>query len=119
MGGERETVLEKAPAVEGPSTSGSVRGIGGTIRIHQSGGEIHFHDDAAKIKAAVPVADWWKAWESLKNKEATWDFIDSKNESLLRVRTTISPPNFDSEITLVKALCGTNFRELNNFTKRK
>ncbi len=44
MGGERETNVKSTPSAKSGSTEV------GSIRIHESGGEVHFHDDKRKLK---------------------------------------------------------------------
>lgn len=122
MGGERETTLEKKGGEDrGESTTGFVAGSAGRIRLHQNLGEVHFHDDTAQLKAAVPVAEWWKAWEKLKSQSSRWEWVDTVHNTYLVIETQVTgePSGIEASITLSKAVFGTNFRELNNFTKRK
>lgn len=128
MGGERETFLEsesKAPEVHG-SVSGKE---GSRVRIHQNNGEVHLHDDTNKIKCAIPVAEWWKAWEKLRTQPGTWTWIDSNNNSCVIIETVVDfnagpvtnvpAVRVDEIITLLPADISPNYRELNNFTKKR
>ncbi len=64
MGGQRETLLETKPRAK---TSGTIDiATVGKIRVHESGGEVHFHDDDNKLKVAVPAADFWQKWRLLQ-----------------------------------------------------
>lgn len=70
MGGARETTV-------------------GGLRIHESGGCVHFHDDKAGRKVEVPVATWAKAWETLKNKAPDkWEYDNALQNTVLRVSTS-------------------------------
>lgn len=57
---------------------------GQKIRMHESGGQIHFHDDAAGLKAGVPVGEMWGAWQRLLHLGA-WTYLDSEHGTLLAV----------------------------------
>lgn len=126
MGGERETFLEKKDTA---TTSGSVASASGSrVRIHQNVGEVHFHDDASQLKCAVPVAEWWKAWEKLRVQPGKWEWIDSTNGTHLMAETVIKSGldahgkatiNVDTLISISQVVVGTNYRELSNFTKKK
>lgn len=54
------------------------------LRMHENNGEIHFHDDAGGVKAAVPVADMWAAWTKLQHG-GYWQFVDENNHSILAI----------------------------------
>ena len=58
MGGEREVEIAKND-IKSKETSF------GNFRAHLNNGEIHFHDDTNKLKAAIPVAKAWKIWDKL------------------------------------------------------
>ena len=66
MGGEREKVLDMS------KSSGSVGIEVGTsknpIRMHENQGEVHFHDDKASRKVAVPCEQFWKDWQSFQHR---------------------------------------------------
>lgn len=88
MGGKHQTTVQKKPKgiTVQPQKHSKPRPRGKQeIRIHESGGDIHFHDDAAGLKAAVPVAQWWKAWAGLKSGDGDWTFVDTANSTLLAV----------------------------------
>lgn len=82
MGGEREDVIE------GGADGAPIQ----NIRIHESGGQVHFHVDKSKppLKVAVPVATWWEAWQRLKSPQDYTEFryIDHDNKSVLTVATS-------------------------------
>lgn len=59
----------------------------GNLRIHENSGEVHFHDDENKIKAAVPVAIMYDAWTKLKDGRKTkFKHTDVVNNTILRIR---------------------------------
>jgi len=131
MGGERETFLESAEKAkskiddggdaQNPPTEsmGSLRGTNNPLRIHESGGEVHFHDDTAKLKAAVPVSAWFKAWDKLSSQPQSWQFVDQKNQTVLTIDTKLDNGSLDADVTLAKLAVGTNFSALNKFTTKK
>lgn len=128
MGGERETFLEsaeeraeKAKSKAGSATEsmGSLRGTNNPLRIHESGGEVHFHDDTAKLKAAVPCAAWFKAWDKLSSQPQSWQFVDQKNKTVLTIDTKLDNGSLEADVTLSHLTVGTNFSALAKFTTRK
>jgi len=116
MGGERETKVPKSQSQSTPTSLGD-------IRIHESGGEVHFHDDKSKLKVAVPVAEWWKEWQRLKTPSVSqqWDYIDSINSTLLSIVSEIdrdkSPPEISLKILIEKVKVADNFKKIQEFTK--
>jgi hypothetical protein len=65
MGGEREKVLD----VSKPSSTGiSIGTSKNPIRMHENQGEVHFHDDKAKLKVAVPCEQFWKDWQAFQRR---------------------------------------------------
>jgi hypothetical protein len=58
MGGVNEKVIESKLRDQ---TNVSV----GSIRIHQSGNDVHFHDDQTGLKVSVPVSTFWSAWRQI------------------------------------------------------
>jgi len=96
VGGENESVLKtdagkasaesvlKAdqPAPSVLSAYGQVLRQTAEIRQHVSNGEVHFHDDQRKLKAAIPVADWFGVRRQLRtNQPFTW--IDAKFNTIV------------------------------------
>lgn len=87
MGGLREDVIE-TKSTTGTETETGDDTTDQKIRIHESGGEVHFHHDLTKMKVAVPVAEWHKAWATLK-QGGTFRFCDFKSMCYVKVRTAI------------------------------
>ncbi len=121
MGGERETHVEKT---EIPDKSGSVRqNSGSRLRIHENAGQVHFHDDENKLKVAVPVATWWRAWQELQ-QPGRWDYIDVDNMACLTVQTKLYQQDdilsVECELMVTRVgVIGTNYTELAKFTKKR
>lgn len=115
MGGERQDYVSKT------ETQGSVTGMAGKLRFHESAGQVHFHDDALGLKAAIPVAEWWKAWEKLKVGPFHWVWSDAAHDTILTVETILTgePPGIEANLSLARGIFGSNFKALNAFTKRK
>lgn len=93
------------------------------IRFHQSGGEIHFHVDDApdgKLKVALPVAEWWSAWEQVKNlRTERYRYVDHKNGCMLEVECGLDAQGkFEVKPTLSRIASGTGstFDKLEDFT---
>ncbi len=117
MGGERETKVPKSQSQSTPTSLGD-------IRIHESGGEVHFHDDKSKLKVAVPVAEWWKEWQKLKAATpiaAQWVYVDSVNSTLLSIISLVdidkAPPEVRLSIDIQKIQVADNFKKIQEFTK--
>lgn len=55
------------------------------VRMHESGGEYHFHDDDNKLKVAVPVAHWQAALRSLGQQAGVRYFYDHASSTVLIV----------------------------------
>lgn len=113
MGGERETVVEqKATSDAGVITAGS-------IRIHESGGEVHFHDDAAGRKVAVPVAVWFERYEALLSGAVdSVRCIDPVNDTVLSVSFHVRRKKrlADLRIEIDDVSMSQTFRALHKFT---
>jgi hypothetical protein len=88
MGGERETTAPQRVEKEtGPEIIGSVR-------YHESKSQIHFHDDDNKLKVAIPVAAWYKAWNNLLSSLPNeWHYADVDNGTALHVTLTLKKAN--------------------------
>lgn len=128
MGGERETFLEKNKDSEEETSIAQEKGR--SIRLHQSGGYIHFHDDAKKkLKCAVPVAVWWKAWERLRGatpgEPQEFSFVDAAEKTILIVvvkcllDTSVGKYEYglQTEISVYPCEPDKNYTELAKFTQ--
>lgn len=129
MGGERETTLDegKSPVSRTGEETTIVQEGGRTIRTHESGGQVHFHDDARKLKVAVPSVKWWKAWDVLEavlpDDPKRFSFIDTKEQTLLLIGVVCEPiqanDGFEVKTSIEVFPCKTdkNFSGLANFTR--
>lgn len=97
----------------------------GTVRYHLSGSEVHFHDDGGKKKVAIPVADWFAAFQDLT--EGTKDevsFIDKKEMTCLTIKTAIvpatdtEPAKLDVVLNIGDIQVTDDFAALKNFTTK-
>lgn len=123
MGGQRETTVpQKTKSKAGPSQTV------GSVRIHEENGEVHFHDDANKLKVAMPVADWSIAWDKLsQGAKRKLKFYDVERKTLLRIRVkALSEKATDGAkkrkvlcafITIEPFECSNEFAALQKFTK--
>lgn len=114
MGGAREQTVE-SPAAKG----GKIK----SIRFHENDGEIHFHDDKAKpkIKVAVPVADFWSAWEKFKGNplHEPIQLFDLKNGTSVTINGVYTDDGVDASIALDKIKFGKTFSALDGFVQGK
>lgn len=96
MGGEREQVVQDKPGKRTPTEIQSQRGAQ-KIRIHESGGQVHFHDDKGNLKVAIATAKYWSKWEEIREgKLSLWTFQDPQNKSELKIQR----PSPDADITI-------------------
>lgn len=100
MGGERETLVPQKTR----KTDGSSHEIG-QIRIHESNGEVHFHDDTNKLKVAVPSATWFSAFEkALENMDShEWSYVDPKQKAVLTMKCRIRSANPKKDRPIARA----------------
>jgi hypothetical protein len=70
------------------------------LRIHENNGEIHFHADALHMKVAVPVAEWWKAWQRLWNPfdRERWVWVDKTHNTRVKVETVVVPQDDGTDL---------------------
>ena len=82
--------------------------------------QLHFHDDSAGIKVAVPVADWYSAWQKLSTLRTTeWQYLDIENNTLLTVKTGKDRHNrIEARIDIEKTELGTVFSKLSEYTRK-
>ena len=107
---------------ERPSPSDFARIIEGNqkLRFHLSddgSGNIHFHDDAVKLRAAVPAAIFWSAWDQLKNlKRDEWSYVDLEQGTFLRIQAGFdNKSQINVNVALTKVILGSTFKALEEF----
>lgn len=101
MGGERETVSPQVVSKKGKSQ------VVGHVRYHEKGGEVHFHDDAAGLKVAVPVDLWMKTFQEMAGSvPAKRELGDPSRGTILHVAMKLRPkrPKFGITPKLVTTL---------------
>jgi hypothetical protein len=128
MGGKRETNVgskkkDKKTSKPGvtvgpkPRAAKTIEEMEQSVRVHENAGEVHFHVDDEKIKAAVPSADWYKAWEHLSAFPGEeWCYVDQKEGTILKVQSAITDGTVDIILSVKKIALGDTFRELEKFT---
>jgi len=112
MGGERETTIRQ----QKPGTSGQIS----NIRFHENRteGTIHFHDDAAGLKVAVPAKTWFRAWEQLTvDAFDTWRYFDVKNSTVLHVSLSQKGNEVDCTLHIESVKLSDSFASLEKFTR--
>ena len=109
MGGERET---EAPASVSrrPKNATEI----GSVRIHESGGKVHFHADAQGLKVSCPVAKWFSAWDQISQIPGEWTFVD--DNTAVGVVTKIENGILDAAISVYAITVGDTFDKLQKFT---
>lgn len=116
MGGQNEFTIQpkKVPGHEV---------VAGALRVHENKGQVHFHDDKANLKAAVPVDRWYAAWDKLRTEPGTWRFYDTEFGSVLSVQTSVTkgkfgtkPPKIEVFMSLEKANATPEYAALDTFT---
>jgi len=119
MGGANETVAEQKAATPSGKTE-----VIGKVRFHESGGEIHFHDDANQLKVAVPVATWFQAWQRLEAGQIDrWYYPDLERKTVLDVRIILTsaadgPAKLDVAMSVRKVELSDTFTKLQQFSTK-
>lgn len=114
MGGKLEDEVETVRKPRGKSGSEAI----GKIRFHESAGEVHFHDDAEKLKVAVPVHVWSDLWARLSSggPDAGIAYLDAKNCAWLEVELVKKDGKVDAVLLIEKVSFGDAFAKLQKFT---
>ena len=120
MGGARETTVQ-TPAKATKTASIDLISGAQKVRIHEKDGKVHFHADEEKLKAAVPVAEWYEAWKTLVRPPQpdmlnSWTYTDVENGTLLSVSTSFRTGPLEAEVIVSKMDFGPTFTELDKFT---
>lgn len=139
MGGQAESVITPQkvaqapqdhkhilmPPTAPPQPTPTVGKLEQAIRFHISNNEVHFHVDPGtgpnteRLKVAIPVAEWWTAFERLKNlRSSSYQYIDHNEGVMLQVEAGI---NEDGLFEVVPSLskvgkAGPIFKKLEDFT---
>lgn len=101
MGGANETkVAQKSPAKSAGNCphcdmalDASPASVIGSVRVHESGGEVHFHDDKSENKVAMPVAVWYERYENLlAGSVDSVRYVDAVNKTLMTASLAIADP---------------------------
>lgn len=97
MGGERETIA--------PQTKQTRSGLGlercGTVRYHESKGEVHFHDDTNSLKVAIPSGEWYALYRELSlQTPSSVSFVDHKNQTAFHASTFMKKKKKTAKVEL-------------------
>jgi len=131
MGGQFEDKLELGQAEGGvleshPHAGGlnlpAVGPLETPLRYHLKDGFVHFHEEKSKLRVAVPVAEWWRALESLKNlRDERYRYVDHDAGTMLEVTAGVNQDNQFEIIPKVHAISsgiGPIFEKLRTFTEK-
>lgn len=117
MGGEYEDKIEVQK-----NTTDEIKVQG--LRFHLEKGFIHFHDDKAKLKCAVPLYIWKTKWYKIrlpKDKES-FTHEDEDNKSLLTVTSIRKNNNVKITMSVIPFKPPNNYDNvwyaLENFTQK-
>lgn len=129
MGGENEKVLSSKPAESsspGLGTAATLKSpTQSNIRMHNNAkeGKVHFHDDARRLKVAIPTAEFWKqysAWKITPDRPLTFVDAEHMSEVLLTAKRVMkTPPEIDVDIQLNQISVGSNMKALEEFVSGK
>jgi len=117
MGGAREAKVAAKKA------DGKEQKLG-ELRFHESGGQVHFHDDKNKLKVAIQAGRWYQEWQNAvkaacENGMAAFQYRDHINKSQLTLQVTLSDGQLDiSEISIAPLTSSDTFKKLDEFTIR-
>lgn len=84
MGGEFE---KTTPSQSTPKSSGSsAAAVTGKVRMHLSGNEVHFHNDAEGLKASVPFTEWYSFGSKINSNDyVQFKYVDHVNKTILHI----------------------------------
>src|SRR4029077_4449284 len=109
MGGKLEDTIKKSPAKKQAVAGSSI----GKIRFHESAGEVHFHDDDAKLKVVLPVHVWVEAWGKLSSGEqAKFGYIDTAHGTSLTAELTAAAGQVGIDLSIDAVKFSTAFAKL-------
>ena len=120
MGGQNEKIVTP------PSTGRVISLINGSVRIHENQGEVHLHDDLEKLKVAIPVGDFWNAWERCRTSMstnnapfATSRLVDTKNSTCAIIETQLhevgTECRLQSTVKIIKIVIDPSYQQINDF----
>jgi len=118
MGGANEKVI---PASRSKTKSDKI--VAGNVRIHESGGNVHLHDDKANLKAEIPVADFWAGWQRARSDFRMATFIDRNLGTIVIVDPildrSLTPVTVSVDIKLSPVCVTDGFRDIDDFCARQ
>ncbi len=114
MGGVNEKTIEISKSGKGGKDTTI-----GKIRIHGNAGEVHFHDDDAKLKVAVPTGKFWAAWSNNADLQ-TLTFHDTTRGASVTINfTSPSAGVVEADIDVYELKTSKAFQQLNDFAMGK
>ena len=118
MGGQREQVLDP-PRSQPKGKTKLLTPSGNKVRIHENKGEVHFHDDTARKKCAVDVADFAAAYDKFIGsgvvEEGKQLRLTDKAGKTTVVLTLIIGDELDVDIAVEDVKYGPNLAKLRRF----
>ena len=115
MGGSNQGT---APPAASPQSAGGSGSSG--IRCHESNGEVHFHDDAAGLKVAVPVATFHNMWNDLTSGKKSEAFYADDSQKTRVVLETVKGNKGEHDIRItVDQASGATYKILEKIASGK
>lgn len=116
MGGSNEKVVPPATV----TADGKKISIGTNLRIHENTkeGKVHFHDDTAVLKVAIPTAEFFKRWREWRTSPSTpLVLIDAVAKTKLTLKPIDDQGKLDIAGDVSKIDFGAGFKALDDFAQ--
>jgi len=116
MGGKDEFKSEPVKQDRVVSSAGVKAG---PVRIHENNGEVHFHDDKAKLKVAVSNSTIYSKFLNLETSPTTEPVVllDPERNTQVRLEWVNKKGVWDLDIVVEEIDLGDNYRQLRKVIK--
>ena len=88
------------------------------LRYHKKGNEIHFHDDANKLKCVVPASEWFGIARNIASMRMSY-YLDKGNKTFLRVEPFVTDGVADMSITVEPVTVGSTLKSIFDFNAQQ
>lgn len=85
-----------------------------SLRFHKKGNEVHFHDDANKLKCLVPAAEWYGIARNIRAMRESF-YIDKTHKTFLRVEPFVKDGVADLSISVEPISFGPTLEAIEGF----
>jgi hypothetical protein len=105
------------PAAAAPAAPAAATQARQALRFHENKGEVHFHDDRAALKAAIPVAEWFLIMRKIRSLEtAVW--VDPQFNTIITFTPYRDGDYVECYTKLEPCRVSQTITKLSEFTKR-